>query len=159
MAVEQTVVPKVTFYTGDFLRTLTAGGLTYMVETESHWGATAEMILGGTATDQGARPFVSDGELFLITDLGVLYGMPVRLGLSESAWTGSLYSTAGPMRIQLGDVTGWGGFLGGGLDIHTPIRWLGINFDVKNFFYSVPNPNGGNFNVDIDLTVGPSFRF
>jgi hypothetical protein len=159
LALDQTLIPKGVFYTGDFLRTLTAGGLLYSFELESHWGATAEVIIGETSVDDGARPFVEDGELFLIANAGVLWGMPIRLGLTDSAWTGSLYTAAGPARVQAGDEVGWGGFIGGGLDVHTPLSWLGINFDVKNFIYSMPNPNGGDVNIDIDLTIGPAFRF
>ena len=50
-----------------------------------------------------------------------------------------------------------GGFIGGGMKIRPKLRWLAIRVEIRNYFTSVANPAGSDFEDDLTIRIGPTF--
>ena len=43
------------------------------------------------------------------------------------------------------------------MKIRPKIRWLAIRVEVRNYFTSVNNPSGSDFEDDLTVRIGPTF--
>ena len=48
-------------------------------------------------------------------------------------------------------------FLGGGMKIRPNIPWLAIRVEIRNYFTSINNPGGSDFEDDLSIRIGPTF--
>jgi hypothetical protein len=50
------------------------------------------------------------------------------------------------------------GYIGGGMIVRLrSVKWLGIRVEIRNYFTSVNNPAGSDFEDDLTIGVGPTF--
>jgi hypothetical protein len=83
----------------------------------------------------------------------------ISLTADRSGTGADLYTSIGVGHLWVGSRREVFGFVGGGMSIFLPIRWLIIRFDLKNLFFLLSNQNGGDFNSDLVLSLGPSLAF
>ncbi len=69
-----------------------------------------------------------------------------------------LYSLIGGGILQINNSNRGAGFIGGGMKIYGKHQWFAIKVEVRNYFLSIQNPNGSNFESDFTALVGPVFR-
>ena len=50
------------------------------------------------------------------------------------------------------------GFVGGGMKIYSKKHWLGFKVQARNYFLTLPTPNGDDFTSDVSFMVGPTFQ-
>lgn len=147
--------PEVSFYTGDAMRSFIAGGASVTYRFTRAWWASTEVLFGSAMIDPVSSLEAEDGDSFLVVNAALVWNVPLRMGLDDDSWYADMYTSVGPAYFDVGPSDAIGGFIGGGMTIHTPLRWLGFRADVKNFFYSLPNHGGQDFNSDLEIALGP----
>ena len=149
------LTPEVSFFTGDALRAtvLFGAGATYRLSRA--WWLMAEGLVGRAQLDPGERLEVDDEDAFVLVSGGLAWNIPLRLGLDDGAWYADLYTSAGPAWVRVGGEDAIGGFIGGGMTVHTPLDWLGLRADLKNLFYGLENHGGQDLNADLEISLGP----
>ena len=156
------VTPALTLYSGDALRGFIMGGISYTYHFNREFWFGADFFAGTLNIDRvnGAR--LKRDHKYLCFD-GVFYwNLPVRLGAatpSDSGLAGDLYTSFGAGMLWLGPNKEPVGIFGGGMIIHTPIKWLSVRFDLKGLFFNLDNATGTDFNADLAFNLGPSFLF
>jgi hypothetical protein len=157
------VVPMVSFYSGDALRSSTLGGLQYSYHFTRLFWIGVDFLGGGAQVDRLNGLGIESEDRFIGLDGAVYFNIPALLGASkmhgEKGMSADLYTSVGGGHFWIGPQKEPFGFLGGGMVLHFPVEWLAIRFDLKGFFFSLPNANGGDFNADMALSLGPSFTF
>ncbi len=83
--------------------------------------------------------------------------MPAVLASKKSLIEADFFTTvgAGLLRVNAGNHIA--GFIGGGIKIRPNIRWLSLRAEVRNYFTSVANPAGSDFEYQIHFRLGPTF--
>ncbi len=152
------ITPQVTFYTGDALRSFVAGGASVTYRFTRAWWASAEVLYGSALIDPVSSLEAEDGDSFLVVNVAAVWNVPLRMGLDSDSWYADMYTSVGPAWFDVGPNDAIGGFIGGGMTIHTPLSWLGFRADVKNFFYSLPNHGGQDFNSDLEISLGANLQ-
>lgn len=156
---EWQLFPEMVFYNADALRSANLGGLAVNYRFHSDWAVSGECYAGKVSYDGRLSPDVDDGDLFLVAIADIVFNTPARFGDEGDPWRAQIYTSAGPMWVKAGKAKGWGGYIGGGMDVYTRWPWLAVRFDLKNFFYRLPNPRGSGFNSDMSFALGPLFIF
>ncbi len=149
------LTPEVSFYTGDALRSFTAFGVSLTYRFSAAWWVQLEGIIGELKLDPDTTLEISNNDTFRLIDGGLVWNLPLRLGMDPDSWYADLYTSVGPGWVHAGHEDAVGGFIGGGMTVHTPTRWLGLRADLKNLFYSLHNHGGQDFNSDLEIALGP----
>jgi len=152
----------ISFASGDSLRALTLGNFQYTYHLDRTFWVGTNFLGGKTQVDDPNGLALDSSDLFLGVDGTFYVNIPALLGAKEKGDDGvyaDLYTAVGVGVFWIGSHTEPYGFLGGGMLLHTPISWLGVRFDLKNFFYKLKNNQGTDFNSDLALSLGPSFLF
>jgi len=151
------IAPLASFYNGDALRTTTLGVATVNWHINREFWLGVDFYAGRMAVDRtnglGLQP---DNKMYIL-DGAFYWNVPATLGVDIPA---DFYTSIGVGYLWLGKAAReWTGFIGGGLNIHLPIEWMWVHFDLKNYFYVLKNTQGSDFNSDMALSLGPSFVF
>lgn len=67
------------------------------------------------------------------------------------------FSSIGGGILSINGSTRGGGFIGGGMKIRPKVKWLAIRVEIRNYFTSINNPGGSDFEDDLTIRVGPTF--
>ncbi len=153
------VGPEVVFYSGDHLRSFTAGGAVFEIRPLDEWSFFVEALLGKVSSDVRLSPLLADGDRMLVVSGGVQFNTPALFGDKNDPWRAELYTSFGPALMWMGDSKSAAGFLGGGMNVYTAWKHLAIRFDLKSYFYSMRNDLGSDFCSDISFNIGPVFIF
>jgi hypothetical protein len=144
--------PQVAFYTGDALRTTTLGGLQYAFHFNRTFWFGLDGLLGKTSMDRGNGTLVDDGDRLIGVDGAFYINIPATLAGTSA----DLYTSIGMGNLWLGSEKELYGFLGGGMVLQLPPKWLAIRFDLRGIFFQLDNSAGSDFNSDLVLSIGPS---
>lgn len=157
------VYPAAAFYSGDALRSMTLGGMSVVYQLNRIVWVGIDGMAGPAHVDRNNGLGIRSDDLFVSLDGALYWNLPALLGVSLTAdhsGTGAdLYTSIGAGHLWIGDHGEVFGFIGGGMNIYLPIRWLVVRFDLKNLFFLLPNSNGSDFNSDLVLSLGPSLAF
>lgn len=157
------VSPGVSFYSGDALRTFVLGGVQYSYHFTRLFWVGVDFLGGSFTVDEPNGLDLVSGEKFLALDGAVYFNIPALLGASkikgESGLSADLYTSLGGGHFWIGSLKEPYGFIGGGMVLHTPVEWLAVRFDLRGFFYKLPNREGSDFSSDMALSLGPSLTF
>ena len=102
---------------------------------------------GATFTDK--NEYLIDGS-FVIT-VPAIYRS--KKGYTEA----DFYTSIGGGIMRLNGGNHGAGFIGGGMLIRPKVSWLAIRIDIRNYFTSVANPVGSDFEDELTLRIGPTF--
>lgn len=153
------IFPSISFLGADSLRASLLGGLTAnWLVNESFWLG-ADFYAGSASTDHPASLNLQTKKRMLALDLAAYWNLPIYLKQSTTRKWADIYGSIGGGHIWIGPQKSAAGFIGGGLIIHTYWHHLAVHFDLKNYFYSLENSTGNDFNSDMSLSMGPSFIF
>lgn len=92
-----------------------------------------------------------------IYDGGFVINMPAVFRSRKSLVECDLYTTIGAGVVSINGGSHVGGFLGGGMKIRPNLKWLAIRVDIRDYFTSLNNPGGSDFENDLTVRVGPTF--
>lgn len=92
-----------------------------------------------------------------IFDGGFVINMPAVFRSRNSLVECDLYTTIGGGILSINGSSRPGGFLGGGMKIRPGLRWLAIRVDIRDYFTSLDNPGGSDFENNLSLRAGPVF--
>jgi len=92
-----------------------------------------------------------------IFDGGFVVNMPAVFRSRNSLVECDLYTTIGAGVLNINGSSHVGGFLGGGMKIRPNVKWLAIRVDIRDYFTSIDNPGGSDFENDLTVRVGPTF--
>jgi hypothetical protein len=155
--------PLVGFYSGDATRSTVLGGASYNYRYNSSFWMGADFQGGSLKIDGPNGLGIKSGHRFLMADATISWNMPSLLGTSakdkDPGYAADLYTSAGGGKLWLDSRSTGYGIIGGGLLIHFPIHYLAVKFDLKGIFFSLSDANGSDFNVDSNLSLGPSLLF
>jgi outer membrane beta-barrel protein len=109
-------------------------------------------VTGGTAlaasfTNKNA--YMADGS-FVVT-VPAIYKS--KKGYTEA----DFYTSLGAGLVRTNSTNRFGGFVGGGMKIRPKWKWIAIRVDIRNYFTSIPNPAGSDFEDDLTIRIGPTF--
>lgn len=151
------------FYTGDLLRSSTLGNASITYHFNDIFWIGSDFSAGSAHTDRdNGAGILADDALYILG--GALYwNLPALLDatieLPRSGISADFYTAIGGGNLWVGRLSTPFGFIGGGLNIDTPLKWLSIKFDLKNIFYALENTKGKSFNSDLGLSIDTSFNF
>lgn len=151
------ISPGATFETGDVLRSSTLGSLSATYHFNNTFWLGIDFMGGALVVDRGNGLGVRDGEKHFLLNGAFYWNLPSLLGLSMKL-PADFYTSIGAGNFWADKKTEPYGFIGGGLIINTSLWYLTPRFDLKNLFYVLNNSQGGDFNSDLMLTLGLSFR-
>lgn len=69
-----------------------------------------------------------------------------------------LYSNIGGGILTVNGSNRGTGFIGGGMEIHGKRQWFSFRVEIRNYFLSINNPGGSDFESDFTVMAGPVFR-
>lgn len=92
-----------------------------------------------------------------IYDGGFVINMPAVFRSRKSLVECDLYTTLGAGIVSINGGSHVGGFIGGGMKIRPNIKWFAIRVDIRDYFTSLDNPGGSDFENSLSLRVGPTF--
>ncbi len=113
----------------------------------SHVSVDRTSLLGLSFTDK--NEYLMDGA-FVVT-------MPAVFASKTKAVECDLFSSLGGGILRINGSNRIGGFIGGGMKIRPNIKWLAIRVEIRNYFTSINNPSGSDFEDDMTIRVGPTF--
>lgn len=156
--------PAVAFYTGDALRMTTLGSASLIVKPDLYFWLGIDFMGGELKVDDNNGLGLHTDSKFIAADLALYINLPALLGADTSAsainaWPADLYTSIGLGPLWLDKKETFFGFIGGGLSLHTPPKWLAVRFDLKNMMYLLEDANGTDFNSDLTIGIGPSVLF
>lgn len=99
--------------------------------------------------------FTNKNEYLL--DGALVWNMPAAFRAGRGVMEMDFYTTVGGGVIQLNGDNRIAGFVGGGVKIRPRISWFGIRVEIRNYFTSINNPAGSDFEDDLTLRIGPVF--
>lgn len=99
---------------------------------------------------------ITNDNLYFI-DGAFVSSLPGALGTKSSAIEVDFFTSVGAGVLISNNNSHLSGFVGGGMKIRPNIRWLAFRADVRNYFTSVDNPAGSDFEYSIQLRLGPTF--
>jgi len=150
--------PQVSLYTGDALRSSVNGAFSYAFHFNSSMWLGLDFVGGTAKVDQPNGLSLNSGERYIGCNGVFYYNIPGLIGEPQGLGA-DLYTSIGMGHFWIGSHKEFFGFLGGGMLLHTGLKWLMIRFDLKGAFYRLRNANGSNFNSDLALNMGPSFIY
>lgn len=151
-------IPQAVFYSGDTMRSFMLPGVTINYRFADNWEIGSSVYFAKAKLDQTAATVYNDKQRFYLADIAISYLTPIRIGAESDPWRADIYASLGFSYLSLGN-NGYGGFVGGGMNIYTKYSWLSLHFDLKNIFYSLSNNAGSDFNSDMTFAFGPSLSF
>jgi outer membrane beta-barrel protein len=92
-----------------------------------------------------------------IGDGGFVVNMPALFRSRKSIIECDLYTTLGAGVVSINGAGHVGGFIGGGMKIRPNVKWFAIRVDIRDYFTSLNNPGGSDFENDLTVRVGPTF--
>lgn len=92
-----------------------------------------------------------------IYDGGLVINMPAVFRSKKTLVECDLYTTLGAGVVSINGGSHLGGFIGGGMKIRPNIKWFAIRVDIRDYFTSLDNPGGSDFENSLSLRVGPTF--
>ncbi len=93
-----------------------------------------------------------------IFDGGFVVTKPAAYGEKKRFVEADFYTQIGGGVVQFNNRNRGMGFIGGGMKTRfRKISWLAIKVELQNYFFSIPNPGGSDFEYDLTLTLGPTF--
>ncbi len=92
-----------------------------------------------------------------IWDGGIIINMPAVFRSRKSLVECDLYTTIGAGVVNINGAGRVGGFLGGGMKIRPHVSWFAIRVDIRDYFTSLNNPGGSDFENDLTVRIGPTF--
>lgn len=92
-----------------------------------------------------------------IWDGGFVLNLPAVFRSKKTLVECDLYTTIGGGILSINGSSHPGGFIGGGMKIRPNVKWLAIRVDIRDYFTSINNPGGSDFENDFTVRVGPTF--
>lgn len=99
---------------------------------------------------------LANNNLYLV-DGGFVVTVPAIYRSKKGYTEADFYTSLGAGLVRVNGSNRLGGFIGGGMKIRPKIKWLAIRIDLRNYFTSVPNPSGSDFEDDLTIRIGPTF--
>lgn len=91
-------------------------------------------------------------------DAALVLTKPAAYRSKKGAVEVDLFSLIGGGLLRINAGNHGTGFIGGGMEIHGKRQWLAWRVEVRNYFLSINNPGGSDFESDFTALVGPVFR-
>ena len=104
-------------------------------------------IIGATITN--SNEYLVDG--------GLTYTVPAAYRSGKGYTEADFFTSLGGGIIRINGENRGGGYIGGGMKIRPHVRWFAIRVEIRNYFTSVNNPSGSNFEDDLNIRIGPTF--
>ena len=90
--------------------------------------------------------------------LGVLeFNLPAAFISLKKVVEADFFTSLGGGILRINNSDRGAGFIGGGMKMYTPWHWIGFRVEVRNYFSTLPTPNGTDFTTDLTITAGPTF--
>ena len=107
-------------------------------------------LLGATLTNR---------DLHLLR-AGFVVTKPAAFASGKKLVEADLYTNIGGGLVRFNGGNRGMGTIGGGLKTRfRKVPWFALDTAVRNFFFSIPNPGGSDFEYDLTLTIGLAFLF
>ena len=97
-----------------------------------------------------------DDNVYLL-DAGFVLTQPAAFSTKENVTECDFFTSIGGGVLRFNDESHVAGYIGGGMKIRPNISWLAIRVEIRNYFTSINNPNGSNFEDDLSIRIGPTF--
>lgn len=146
-------------YVGDKLsHTFIVGGNLQYNLTET-LGVNADFGYSEIGVDKASglgKTFTTNNEY--LADGGFVITVPAAYRSRKGYTEADFYSSIGGGILRINNSNRGGGYVGGGMKVRLKkFPWLAIRVDIRNYFTSIPNPDGSNFEDDVTIRVGPTF--
>ncbi len=156
--------PLVTFYNGDAMRSTILGSASAIIRFNEPFWLGVDFSGGVVSVDEPNGLGIKSGESFFMGDLAFYWNLPALLGADKSKGTedsvfSDFYTSVGMGRLWVNKSSEFYGLIGGGICVHTGWNKLLVKADLKNLFFVLNNDNGGGFNSDLSLSIGPGWLF
>ena len=92
-----------------------------------------------------------------LIDGGFVVTLPAAYRSKNKVVELDFFTSIGGGILSINGSTRGGGFIGGGMKIRPKVKWLAIRVEIRNYFTSINNPGGSNFEDDLTIRVGPTF--
>lgn len=150
-------------YGGDYFGDKT--GHSFIVGNNIQWNLTEKLAL---STDFGySRAVVDptsvlgasfqDKNVYLI-DGGFVITVPAAYRSGKGYTEADFFTSIGGGIIRINDSNRGGGYIGGGMKIRfKKADWFGLRVEIRNYFTSIDNPSGSNFQDTLSIRLGPTF--
>ncbi len=102
-----------------------------------------------------AVSFTTDDQFFM--DGGFVITVPALYRSGKGAVEADFFTSIGAGVVNTNSANRFGGYLGGGMLIRPNIEWLAIRVEIRDYFTSIPNPAGSDFENQLHIRVGPTF--
>jgi hypothetical protein len=149
-------------YGGDFLGTKLnhsfVVGANFQVHITETLGIAGDFGWSKAEPDR-TSPFgasVTNDNVYMM-DGSFVVTMPAAFRSRKSLVEADLFTTLGAGVVRSNGSNHVGGFVGGGMTIRPNIKWFAFRAEVRNYFASVDNPAGSNFEYIVNFRLGPTF--
>ena len=92
-----------------------------------------------------------------IIDGALIYSVPAAYRSLRGVTEADFFTSLGGGVLRLNDSNHAGAFIGGGMKIRTKVKWLAIRVEIRNYFTTVSNPAGTDFEDILTVHIGPTF--
>lgn len=113
----------------------------------SNASADRTSALGASLTNK--NEYLIDGA-FVIT-------VPAAYRTAKGVMEADFFTSIGGGIMRINNSNRGAGFIGGGMKIRPHISWLAIRVEIRNYFTSINNPSGSDFEDVLTIRVGPTF--
>ncbi len=99
----------------------------------------------------------TDNNVYLI-DGGFVITVPAAYRSGKGYTEADFFTSIGGGIIRINDSNRGGGYIGGGMKVRfQKIDWFSMRVEIRNYFTSIENPSGSNFQDTLSIRVGPTF--
>lgn len=113
----------------------------------SRAGVDRTSTLGAVFTNR--HEYLADGSL--------VFTVPAAYRGRKGAVEADFFTSIGGGILRINNSNRGGGFIGGGMKIRTRAKWFAIRIEIRNYFTSINNPSGSDFEDDLTVRIGPTF--
>lgn len=146
-------------YAGDKLNHSFVAGANLQVNLTPALGIATDFGYSRAAAD-AASPLeqsFSNRNLYLV-DAGFVVTKPAAYQSKKKAVEADFFTSIGGGEVRFNNTMRGMGFIGGGMKTRfKKIRWLALRVEVRNYFLSIPNPGGSDFEDDLTIGIGSTF--
>jgi len=103
--------------------------------------------LGTSITNK--NEYLIDGA-FVIT-------VPAAYRSGKGVTEADFFTSIGGGIMRINNSNRGAGFIGGGMKIRPHVSWLAIRIEIRNYFTSIDNPSGSDFEDVLTIRIGPTF--
>lgn len=143
---------------GDAVRSYVLAAFQYAYHINNTLWVGLDGFSGPTVIDSGSPLAIQNGDWLSGIGPTFYYNVPALMGATGEKARCQLYTAIGVGYLHVGSEDTMYGAIGGGM-LWEASSWLGLRFDLKSIFFMLENATGSDFNMDMALSIGPSFMF